>query len=323
MASTTQTANGALVTTLFWSRKWSDTVMSVDVVIGTSIISGLLGAVGGISNAVVMYIICLIRKHQERKSVDILILSLCFSDLVSSVVVQPLLILLMATPHPSRTLLQLVMLQLISHCTLLSGSLGLFAITMERFINIRYPFFHANHDTKITMYSSLSIIWTITTLLAGWVLIDGEGESRGFPIVISVVFSLTMLLQIIIFLIIQAQNRKAHRQIVAVQYNQLDKQQNQTENNISNMTKRTNAQRSKTNRTILYLCIVFITTWLPSILFRLYYVMSGNGSVFLKWVVVFRVITQVHSCINPFIYSLRTERVKRALFRRFGLWEHW
>lgn len=293
--------------------------MSFDVIITASIVSGLLGAVGGISNAVVMYIICLIRKHQERKNVDILILSLCFSDLVSSVVVQPLLIILMLTPYPSRTFFQLLMLQLISHCTLLSGSLGLFAVTLERFVNIRYPFIHANHDTKITMYISLAVIWTITVFLAGWVLIDGEGESKGFPIVISVVFSLTMLLQIMIFLMVQAQNRKARRQIVAVQYNQLDEQQIQTENDISRMTERTNAQRSKTNRTILYLCIVYITAWLPSILWRLYYVMSGNGSVFLKWVVVFRIITQVHSCINPFIYSLRTERVKRALFRRFGL----
>lgn len=317
--ATTQTTNGALVTTFLWSRKFSYTEWSFGAVIAASIFSGLLGLIGSVSNAVVIYIICLIRKHQERKNVDMLILSLCFSDLVSSFAVQPLLITHILTPHSNRTLFQLLMLHLFSHCSLLSGSLGLFAVTLERFINIKYPFFYANHDTKITVYFSLAVIWAITILLPAWILVDGEGESRGFSIVIGFVVSLTMLLQITIFLIVQAQNCKARRQILALEYNQLDEQQNQAENNISQMTKRTNAQRSKTNKTILYLCIVFIAAWLPSILFRLYYVVSGNGSFFLKWVVVFRMSTQVHSCINPFIYSLRTERVKRALLRRFGL----
>jgi hypothetical protein len=319
MATTSQSPNGDSVSpTLFWSRKWSDTQMSFEIVITASIVSGIVGVVGGVSNAVVMYIIIQIRKHQERMNVDILILSLCFSDFLSSVAVQPLLIAHMLTSHPSRTLPQLLLLQIISHCTLLSGSLGLFVVTLERFINIRFPFLYSNHNTKVTTYISLVFIWAITILLAAWVILDGEGESRGFPIVISVVFFLTMLLQIMIYIIVHGQKRNIRRQVMAVQHNH---QHNENQNNISHIASQTNANRCKTNRTILYLCIVFISGWLPSILFRLYYAISGNGSTFLKWVVIFRITIQVHSCINPCIYSLRTARVKRALFRHFGLFQ--
>ena len=307
MATTSQSPS--TTPTLFWSRKWQGTEMALEVVITASIVSGILSIVGGVSNAVVMYIITEIRKYHERKNVDILILSLCFSDFLSSVVLQPSLIMYMVTPRSSMTPPQLLMIQIIGHCTLLSGGLGLLVVTLERFINIRFPFFYSKHDTKVTMYTFLALIWVITALVATWVLLEPERESRGFPILVGVVFAVTIILQIAIFSIVHAQNRKARRQVIAVQHNpnQSDPPQISRE-----------ANRLKTNRTILYLCIVFIAAWLPSVLFRLYYTISGNGSTFLKWVVIFRIANQVHSCINPFIYSLRTERVKRALYRHFA-----
>ncbi len=309
MASTSQSPSQSNSPTLFWSRKWSGTEMSFEVAITASIVSSILGLLGGVSNAVVMYIITQIRKHQERKNVDILILSLCFADFLSSVVVQPTLISYMLTPRPNVTFQHLLILHIVSHCTLLSGSLGLFVVTLERFINIRFPFFYSKHDNKVTIYGSLAFIWTSAILLAAWVVLDGEGESRSFPILLTAVFSITMLLQLMIFTIVHAQNRNTRRQIIAVQHNQ-------NQNDLSHVA---NTKRSKTNRTILYLCIVFIAAWLPSILFRLHYTITGNGSIFLRWVAICRVATQVHSCVNPFIYSLRTERVKRALFRHLGV----
>ena len=302
---------GSIPPALFWSRKFSGTDMPFEFKVFASIVSGVLGVIGGVSNAVVIYILLQIRRHQERMNADILILSLCISDFLSSVVAQPFLMAHMLTPYSGKTPYELLMLQVVTHCTLLSGGLGLFVITLDIFINIQFPYFHAKHDKKATVFISLVLIWSTTILLAIWCFLDAEEESRGFPIVISVLVALTILFQILICMMVEDKNRKIRRQIIAVQHNQ-------TGDDTPHVVTRTNVGRHKKNKTVLYLCIVYIAAWLPSVLFRLYYVMSGDAVTFLRWVLVFRIVTQFHSCIDPFIYSLRTERVKRAL-KRFGV----
>jgi hypothetical protein len=140
---------------------------------------------------------------------------------------------------------------------------------------------------------------------------DGKSaESAIFPIIVSVIFSVTIILQIMILTIVKAQNRNMRRQIVAVQHNQSD---------ISHMARQSRyTQRSKTNRTILYIFSVFIATWLPSIIFRVYYVIHGNTTFYLQWLSIFNVVIQLHSCINPWLYVLRTSRVKQVLMRIYG-----
>lgn len=79
--------------TLFWRRKcdWHSCFI-----------------VGGIYNAILMYIMYKIRKHHEKKIVDILILSLCFTDLIFSFAAQLLLINHILSSIENISLLQLL-----------------------------------------------------------------------------------------------------------------------------------------------------------------------------------------------------------------------
>ena len=292
------------------SRYWVDRVkyapMPWVIAIITSVLSSILALVGTLTNGLVMYLITQIKRFQQIQNMDILILSLCLSDFVSSVAVQPQLIprILARSRIPAG---QSLSLHITSHFTLTSGSLSLLCITFNRYLSVKFPFYYANHITEMKMYGCLVTIFSAAVGMAVWVYFDGQSESAKFPIIISVIFSLTLILQIMIFAIIQAQNRHLRRQIMAVQHNQSDIP--------VHMTSQSNIQRAKTNRTILYICVVFIATWLPSIIFRVYYVFHGNVTFYIQWLHIFNVVIQIHSCINPWLYTLRTSRIKQVLIR--------
>ena len=291
----------------YWVHKWKFHPLPWEVAVITSVLSAILGFLGAVANGLVMFLVVQIRKFHQLQNLDILIVSLCFSDFLSSVVVQPVLIKRMLL----RDKVPVVHGRLIhcsTHFTLTLGSLSLLFITFNRYLSVKFPFYYANHITEMKIYGCLAAILSVSVGLVIWVFIDGESESANFPVIISLIFSFTIIFQVMIFLIVRVQNHNLRRQIMAVQHNQAQ---------ISRMTRQTNAQHSKTNRTILYICFVFIATWLPSIIFRLYFVVHGNVSFYVQWLHLFNVAIQIHSCINPWLYVLRTSRIKQVLLRTF------
>ena len=294
-------------TATYWVHKWNYLAMPFEIAVITSVFSALFGILGGFANSLVLYLIFQIRRIQDRDNLDILVLSLCFSDFLSSVVVQPVLIpRLLAQSRVSE--FHSLLIHTSTHFTLVLGSLSLLSITFSRYLSIKFPFSYANHVTETKICVCLLTVFSAAVGMVVWIFIDGQSESATFPIIISVIVALTIFFQINIFMIIYAQNRYMRRQIMAVEYN---RGQSET----SYMTRRTNAQRSKTNKTILYICAVFIITWLPSIIFRVDYVFHGNLTFYIQWLHLFNVIIQIHSCINPWLYVLRTSRIKIFFMR--------
>jgi hypothetical protein len=281
--------------------------MPGEIAVITSVVSALLGVLGALTNGLVMYIIMQINKFKEIQNMDILILSLCFSDFLYSIATQSQVIprILARSRIPAE---QSLAIHVTVHFTIISGSLSLLFLTLNRYLSVKFPFFYESNVTEKKTYGCLASIYTIAIAIVIWVLLDGQSEVRMFPVIVSIIISFTVIFQVMIFAIVQAQNRNMRQQIMAVQYNQ---------SGISQMTRRTNAQRSKTNRTILYICAVYIAVWLPSIIFRLYYVIHGNLTFYIQWVHLFNVVIQLHSCINPFLYVLRTSRVKQICIRIF------
>ncbi len=274
----------------------------------TSVLSSILALFGGLTNGLVMYLIAQIKISQQIQNMDILILSLSLSDFLSSVVVQPQIIprILARSRIPAG---QSLSLHVSTHFTLVSGSTSLLFITFNRYLSIQFPFHYEKHVTAKKMYGCLVTIFSVSVGMVIWVFFDGATESAKYPIIISVIFSLTLIFQVMICTIVRAQNRNIRRQIMAVQHNQ---------STIPYMTRQSNTRRTKTNRTILYICATFITTWLPSIIFRVYYVFHGNLTYYIQWVHLFNVVIQIHSCVNPWLYVLRTSRVKQVLMRELN-----
>jgi hypothetical protein len=294
-------------TAKYWVHRWEYHPMPLDIAIITSVFSALLGVLGVFANGLVMFLIVQIKRFHQLENLDILVVSLCFSDFLSSVIVQPVLIpRMLARSRVSP--LHSHLIHVSTHFTLVFGSLSLLFITFNRYLSIKFPFYYANHITEMKMYGCLVAISSAAVGMVFWVFFDGQSESATFPIIISIIFFFTIILQIMISMIIHAQNRNMRRQIMAVQHNQSD--------NISaHMTRQSNIQRAKTNRTILYICAVFIATWLPSIIFRVYYIFHGNLTFYIQWLHIFNIVIQIHSCINPWLYALRTSRVKQILLR--------
>lgn len=291
----------------YWVYRWEYRPMPLEIAALTSVVSACLGIFGALANGLVMFLIAQIKRFHQLDNLDILVICLCFSDFLSSVVVQPVLI----TRILSRTRvspLHSYLIHISTHTTLVMGSLSLLFIALTRYLSIKFPFYYANHITEMKIYCCSAAIVTATAGMIIWIFLDGQSESATFPIIISVIFSIIIILQIMIFLIVYAQNRNTRRQVMAVQHNQSD---------TSEMTRLTNAQRSKTNRTILFICVVFILTWLPSIIFRIFYVFHRNLTYYIQWVHIFNIIIQLHSCINPWLYVLRTSRIKQVLMRTF------
>ena len=288
----------------YWVSKYTYDPMPLEIAIFASVISGILGFIGSLTNAFVMFLISRIKADHELENMDIYILSLCLSDFLSSTVAQPQLIpRILKRTYITKT--QSVLLHITIHVTLTSGCLSLFMVTIDKYLSIKFPFSYAIYATKKNVLLSTAIPWTIALGLAVFILLDGETESFVYPVLASVTFISTIFLQIMIFIIARAQKRSMQRQVEAVEHNDVD----------SGTRRRDN--RFKANKTIVLMSAVYVSTWLPSIIYRLLYVAGKISFTFyIQWLHIFNIILQLHSCINPYIYVLRTKRIQ-TVFRRF------
>ena len=287
----------------YWMRRWEFRPTPWEIAVLASVVSAVLGFFGAVTNGLVIYLIAQIKKQRAMQDTDILILSLCFSDFISSVASQPqgIVILLARNPAPKW---QFLAAHSTGHFTVGSGALSLLLLTMMRYLSVKFPFFYASQVKQASVYGCFVTVYLGAVAVVIWILLDGESEARVFPVIIAVIFSLTIILQIMIFAVAKAKARRTRRQIVAIEHNQPG---------LTQLERRTSFQRSKTHRTILYICGVYISTWLPSVIFRFHYTFHGNFTYYLQWIYVFSVFLQVHSCINPFIYMFRTSRIKQIL----------
>lgn len=290
----------------YWIDGWEYHPMPLKIALITAVASAVLALLGGFANGLVIYFVIRIKKMRKMEDMDLLILNLCFSDFLSSVVVQPQVIpqILARSQIPAS---QLLCIHASVHFTMIFGALCLFILTLNRYISIKFPFFYGTYITEMKMFGLLATIYTIAVAIVIWVLLHGASESRVFPIIMSVLVLLIIVILFMIFPIVRTQNWNMRRQVLAVQYNQTD----------SFTISRRNAKLFKTNRTILYICIVFVAVWIPSMIFRVYYAIYGNFTFYIQWVHLFTVVIQIHSCVNPFLYVLRTSRVKQIFIRIF------
>ena len=304
-SETTKPAEG------YWVHKWKYEPMPLEIAFAVSAIGAVLGIFGAVTNGLVMFLVRQMTKFQSLQNMqDIFVMSLCFADFLSSVVVMPQ-VTCRILPRSQVSANQSLSLHISVHFTFLVGALSLLFLTINRYLSVKFPYFYVSRVTETKIHACLATIYAIAVAMVIWIFHDGESESRAFPVVVSLIVFLTMFFQVMLFAIIYKKSRNMRRQILAVEHNTSE---------ISQMRRRTDVQRGKANRTILYICAVYIAAWFPAISFRIYYTIHGNLTLYIQWVHLFNVIIQLHSCINPFIYVLRTSRVKQILMRMFPRW---
>ena len=302
MANNSSAVN--VTTTLFLVES---TKLPWEVAVIASVFCAIIAIFGALANAFVIFLIHRIRNHQDLENMDKFVASLCLSDLLSSLILQPQLIAYIVTRSQVPSL-QVLTAQATNYITIITGVLGAFFVTLDRYISLRFPYSYTSYITNTTVHCCLAITWLTGTAMFVWTYLDTTRVALIFQFAIFLVFSITFLFQALIFRIVHMQNRNMRRQIISLQHNHVQ----------NDVARATSQHRLKTNKTILYICIVFIAAWLPSVLFRLYLVYRRDMVLFLRWIPLFNMLLQVHACINPFIYALRTARIKRVFVRLFS-----
>ena len=72
---------------LYWVNRVEYDAMPWKVAVVTSIVSATFALLGALTNGLVMYLIAQIKRYEQIKNMDILILCLCFSDFLSIVAI--------------------------------------------------------------------------------------------------------------------------------------------------------------------------------------------------------------------------------------------
>ena len=127
-----------------------------------------------------------------------------------------------------------------------------------------------------------------------------------YLILIAVSFVLTILVQIMIFL-----TAREHDLRMQQLHRSLEHNHPRGTEEASAVRPRGNETSNKAAKTIGFLLAVYIATWLPVNIYRQEYRWNGGDlKVYHKWVKIINLMIQLHSCINPWVFVLRSKDMK-------------
>lgn len=304
----TRTVQNWSTTTVAPSKRGLFFIVPSEIGIPFSIMDGAAVLVGGTANFLVMAMIG--KHHRTLQNMDLFIFNLCLSDFLSSICFQPNVILrLLADSRTPR--IQTTLRRIAAYIFLSAGCSNLFLVTLDRYLNTSQPFHYFRYVTKRKVYLSIGCVWIISLVIGLWPLISRKISSVIYLAYTSTVFALTITLQILAFLIAKRQE-KSIRQLQQSVFHNHHLQGRKTS---SDQRRRSQAQ-TKATKTIIVLFLVYVGSWLPVTLFRAYFNENyAQQKVFGIWINVFNAVLQLHACINPFIYVLRTRRVREKFHR--------
>ena len=299
-----------------------------DIAIAVSIIDGISILFGATVNLVVIRTI--VSHHRALKIMDLFILNLCLSGLVSSVFYQPLVITrLLARNELNRS--HTKVLKIASFTCLLGDCAALFLITFDKYLGIRFPFRYHIFFSKRKVIAIISCVW-VTAIAIGLTfgLSDQASRIAGilYGVLLVLLFVTTAILQLASFFIAKRHERRIQQMEEAVNHNDIRMSKPGTDNtpranevnNEEVQSGSTNNPRppqwftSKAARTITLLTMVFIISWLPQIVLNVYFMITLDRTTFHSLIYLFVSVQQLHVCINPFIYVFRTKCIRKKFF---------
>ena len=277
--------------------------VSLKYAIPFSIASGLLSLVGGMTN---LFVIALLAKYtQMNQNMDLYIFSLCLSDFFYNVVFQPQVVVRQFAVE-SATSFEHSFLHGTGTMFLAAGSFSLLSVSFDKYVFIKFPFRYSTHVSKNKTKITIIFVWAISSGLGVLVFFDHTLGYTFYPITIAIIFVFTIIIQILIFVIAKNQHNRIRCLARSLEHNHPSP-------TLKHRTADRAIIRTKATKTIGLMLVVYVSSWLPSTLYRLHFkLVGGDVVVFHQWAKIFDVMIQLHSCINPFIYIFRTAEVKLA-----------
>ncbi len=189
---------------------------------------------------------------------------------------------------------------------ILIGISSLFFASLDKYIIIRHPFFYGGKITKKITHVVVVCIWLVCIAIGvvrfhGIVLVKD-----GYLALIATSFVLTIIVQIMIFVTAREQNKRIQQLHRSLEHNHPrgDEEENAVE-------PRASQSSNKAAKTIGLILVFYIASWLPVNLYRQEYRWNGGDpKVYHKWVKIINLMIQLHSCINPWVFVLRSKDMK-------------
>ncbi len=287
-------------------------------IIGTSILHIPSSIFAVFSNAVVMYTI--MKKPALQTSANLLILSMCFSDFLVGLTVQPLKFVLlwvrMYSMYPC-TLKRCFMFLSYSCCgvSLLNAAL----VTMDRYFSVCKPYLYIPELIKGKYVYGIAMVWllgTVYPLLFSLQVISKRAFQLSLAVMICLIIIIILSCYRKIYVILRQHQRqiasqRLQAQAAAAAMSDSDDQEHNTS---------PSAEEKKRLNAISIIVVTLLLCYLPYFLFPiLNNALKLDNEVFYilhQWA---RMLVFLNSCFNPIIYCVRVatiaEEVKRVLKR--------
>ena len=235
-----------------------------------------------------------------HSTTDIFTASLCISDLLASILFQPLVMrrLLARRSNPA---FEWDLRRFVGHMTLAASSISLVTTTIDRYIVLIKPLRDANLVSKFpNALAVVAMVWLVSLAIGLTAYLKREIAVFLFLIVISCIVKTIFVFQILIFCIAKAQVKKIWKQTCPLQ------RRHQT----------SYLKHMKATTTIILLLTAFLVSWLPSTIFRFHdRITGGDLQTFHKWLHVLNTFIQIHCCLDPYLYVFRNQRFKSVITR--------
>lgn len=286
---------------------------SLETAIPFTIVSGTFSLFGGFSNLILM--IVLIKYVQITQKTYLYMLSLFLSEVLYNFLFQPQ-VAYYRFPSSTPTVAGMKFLHFCSFTFLLTGVSSLFFATLDKYMFISYPFFYASHISQTKTIQTIAFIWLFCVFSGVFRVVSAYPNFNDvFAAIMVVLFLLTIGLQVMIFILAQRHNKRIQLVNRVLEHNPRGENSGEVLRTISNP--------NKAAKTIGLMLVIYVFSWLPSTLYRLqYHWFGGDHAAYVVKVIWMNALIQIHSCINPYIFVLRTKEVRRGvenMLRRFGV----
>lgn len=277
---------------------------SLDFAIPYTAASATFSFIGGLSNLFVLFI--LIKYVGLKQNTYVYMLSLFISDFLYNCVVQPH-VCYYQFPSSVVTPVGRKYIHAAAWVCIVTGTLSLLFASLDKFVLINYPFFSAKHITKSKTRVAVVCIWLACVSIGVVRYHDMLLFKDGYLVIISTSFLLTILVQIMIFAVAREQDKRIQQLHRSLEHNHPRGDENVVQ-------PRMNQSSNKAAKTIGLLLAVYIASWLPVNIYRQEYRWNGgDAKIYHRWVKIINLMIQLHSCINPWIFVLRSKDMKNAV----------
>ena len=257
--------------------------------------------IGTLSNSSLLVVLLSNRKLLKQAS-NILVLSMIVSDFLLAAIyldhrIKTLDVRLKELAQERNT-----HVQIIGMAALVLILLNLVALTVERFIAIKFPFQYRKSFKRRHIYYAIALIWTIPTI---WAAIAAIMQKKStvhsfcvYTMLVTVPCSTIVLLVSNVHIFVEA-----HKQIKAVSHTRVQT----TPKTISN-------KRLKQEMKAVYICfgltLLFIVSWLPSMIAHTILYFTKRELINIKIVTI---IWQFSPVLDPILYVVVNRDLRDTL----------